>query len=173
MQFVICIYCREENAHEDISYSLGKKKPLSHTDDIFQVLPAALQTQHPAIVPRIRFKDEIYYSKKSQTAKTRNDSTKYGNVVMFIECGGSKYAIIEEIYLEPFKLDINIRQAVQNQELHRYFASNLCPHIQKVTGYSDENFLTPIENLRKKCILVQLSANLTFLSYPANLMEHN
>lgn len=134
MQFVICIYCREENAHEDISYSLGKKKPLSHTDDIFQVLPAALQTQHPAIVPRIRFKDEIYYSKESQTAKTRNDSTisyvsgeytKYGNVVMFIECGGSKYAIIEEIYLEPFKLDINIRQAVQNQELHRYFASKI------------------------------------------------
>ena len=132
--------------------------------------------------PRLRIGDSTYYCMRYQNAKTRNDcvvsflqednNISYGSVIVFLESGNLKYAILQKYEVEAFTLENEMKNAITMPNLRKYLDKPLCPHIVKKTGCIGKIVL-PIQSLRKKCVMIELDKDHLYISCPPNLLEHN
>ena len=92
---------------------------------------------------------------------------KYDIIHPVILVNDEKLAVGQECCTEQFLLDQHIKWSVKHRDLTKHFDVNLCQHIVKVTSFNEKRIIYAIK-LRKKCVLIKVSENSSFISCPPN-----
>lgn len=139
-----------------------------------------MKEQSPNLFWRLSLDGNTYYSKDYQNAKTRSDyiaSYAYRNeegkgiILSFLEAG-ELYAIVKELITVNFSLDVQIQRDIKNEILKEQLDVCFCKHLQRIERYGDIKII-PAVCMKKKCILIDINEQLSFVSCPPNTLEHN
>lgn len=160
---------------------LGKAKKLMIGNENFELLSPEMKKENLSSFMRIQKGNSVFYGNEYKQAKTRNSNTVvyndgireiYGTITSFINVGSRMFAVMQNYETLPFTVGITVSSAIENSNLKDYLWKKLCPHMVQVIKKCTDKHLVPVENLKRKCLLLDANKNTIYISKPPNLVEH-
>jgi len=151
---------------------------MQQTHKYYYLLAEDMQASGPSTFMRLRHKNTVFYCEDYQQAKTKNSYTvlftdlnqedKVGLVQCYILSNNKTYAVIKICHREPFSLNPQMKDSIENAVLKQFVEKQLCSHVWMIVPDDQmDTMIIPSQNIQSKCVFME-----NFISCTPNFVEH-